>query len=384
MNQLLRNTWVEIDLLQFEQNIRALKDFIGPGVKIAPVVKADAYGHGAKVVAAELERMGVEILSCAMLAEAIELRDAGIQSPILVMGYTENRHLGLAVARDVALTIFEYEQAEIISREAEKLNKIARIHIKVDTGFHRLGKTPSDEFANEIVRMSRLPHLALEGIFSHLRLADAPGDQEQFDLFTSFIRVLDQAGIKFKYAHVSDSIAAIKYKEFAMDMIRPGAIIYGYVPKYQIGRIGVKPVMTFKTKVTRVQRIAKGDGVGYDEEYQAGDGASVATLAAGYADGYPRSLSRKAEVLIRGQRAKIIGIICMDQMMVDVSAIDNVKPGDEAILFGPQEGAPSVEELSALAGTNKNSIISAISRRVPRVYMKGGTIVRIVDYLAKS
>jgi len=381
MNRLFRNTWVEIDLDQFEKNIKTLKRYVGPGVKLAPVIKADAYGHGAVPMARELERMNVEYISVAILSEALELRANNIKSPLLVMGYTENPFLGIAVQNDVTVTIFEYDQAEILSREAGQCGKTAKAHIKVDTGFNRLGEKPSEDFAGEIIRMSRLPHLSLDGIFSHLRLVSPDSDRRQFDMFCSFIDKLKQKGIHFRYSHISDSIAAIKYKDWALDMIRPGAIIYGYVPKYQLGLIDVQPIMAFKTRITRVRKLAKGEGVGYGETFAAEEGAVIATLAAGYADGYPRSLSGKAEVLIGQKRARVIGIVCMDQMMVDVSHIDNVKAGDEAILFSSGEGAPGVEELSLLAQTNKNNIISGISRRVPRVYLKNGSILDILDYL---
>lgn len=381
MNHLLRNTWVEIDLDQFEKNIRTLERYVGPCVKLAPVIKADAYGHGAVRIAKELQRMNVEYISVAILPEALELRANDIASPLLVMGYTENHLLGIAVRNDVTVTIFEYEQAEILSREASECGKTAKAHIKVDTGFNRLGEKPSDEFTGEIVRMSRLPNLSLNGIFTHLRLASQESDLKQYELFCSFITSLKEKGIHFQYAHISDSIAAIKYKDRNLDMIRPGGIIYGYVPKYQIGLIDVQPIMTFKTRITRVRKLEKGEGVGYGGNFAAEEGTVVATLAAGYADGYPRSLSGKGEVSINGKRARVIGIVCMDQMMLDVSHIDDVKAGDEAILFGPGEDAPSVEELSLLAKTNKNNIISGITRRVPRVYIKGGSIVDIADYL---
>jgi alanine racemase len=380
-NQLFRNTWVEIDLDQFEKNIHTLQRYVGSCVKLAPVIKADAYGHGAIRIASELQRLNVEYISVAILPEALELRAAGITAPLLVMGYTENHILGMAVQNDITVTIFEYEQAEILSREANAIGKTAKVHIKLETGFNRLGERPSGKFVEDILKMKFLPQLSLEGIFTHLRLESPESDQKQYELLCSFISKLKVKGVQFRYTHISDSIAAIKYKDRNLDMIRPGAIIYGYVPKYQIGMIDVKPIMTFKTKVTRVRKLEKGEGVGYGGNFSAEEGTVVATLAAGYADGYPRHLSDKSEVLIKGKRAHVIGIICMDQMMVDVSHINDVKTGDEAILFGPGEGAPSVEELSVPAKTNKNNIISGVSRRVPRVYTKGGDIVDIADYL---
>ena len=381
MNYLFRNTWVEIDLEQLKRNIEALRDYTDGKVKLAPVIKADAYGHGAVIIARELEPMGVEYLCVAALSEALELRENEICAPLLVMGYTENHLLKIAVEHNITLTIFEYEQAELLSRTARESGVPAKAHVKVDTGFHRLGKEPTDEFAEEILRMSRLPHLCLEGIFSHLRLADTTEDAAQFKSLSVFIATLKNLGVHFKYAHISDSIAAVKYKEYALDFIRPGAIIYGYIPQYQAGMIDVKPIMTFKTKITRIQKLKKGEGVGYDDKFKAGDNTVIGTLAAGYADGYPRSLSGKSEIFIRGKRAKSIGLIAMDQMIADVSDIPDARAGDEAIIWGAQAGAPSVQELAGLANTNKNNIISGISRRVPRVYMKGGAVVKILDYM---
>jgi len=381
MNTLLRNTWVEIDLDQFAHNVRVLQDYVGPDVRLAPVIKADAYAHGAITIAEELGRLDVAYLAVAVLSEAMELRDHNIRSPVLVMGYTEDKHLGLAVEKEISVTIFDHAQAAILSREATRRNRVAHAHVKVDTGFHRLGKEPSEKFAEEILGMSRLPHLALDGILSHLRLEYTDGDKIQYERFVSFLGTLKARGLQFPYAHICDSIGAVKYPEFAMDMVRPGAILYGYVPKYQLGLIDVKPVMTFKTRVTSVRTVKKGEGIGYDEDFRTENDMVVATLPVGYADGYTRALSRVGEVLIQGRRARVIGIVCMDQMMVDVSSIDGVAPGDEAILFGPQERAPSVEELSGWAKTNRNSIVAAISRRVPRVYLKDGAVHHIVDYL---
>lgn len=381
MNNLLRNTWVEIDLDQLARNIETLRDYTDGNVKLAPVIKADAYGHGAVAIAQELEQMGVEYLCVATLTEALELRENGIRAPLLVMGYTEDHLMGIAVENNITLTIFEYEQADLISCAAKMSHVSAKAHIKVDTGFHRLGKEPTDEFAEEILRMSRLPHLCLEGIFSHLRLAATEGDEAQFKALSTFVSKLKSMGVRFKYAHISDSIAAVKYKDYSLDMIRPGAVIYGYLPKYQAGMIDVKPIMTFKTKITRIQKLKKGDGLGYDEKFIAGDNTVIATLAAGYADGYPRSLSNKAEVLIRGKRAKTVGLIAMDQMIADVSDIPKAQVGDEVTLWGTRKNAPSAQELAELANTNKNNLISGISRRVPRVYLKGGAVVKIVDYM---
>lgn len=392
MKKLMRNTWVEINLNQLDENINLLRQYLGNNIAIAAVIKADAYGHGAAIIAEELALLNVDYIAVAILSEAIELRNKKISSPILVMGYTENDFLRFAVEYDITTTIFEYEQALILSDFAKKQNKIAKVHIKVDTGFNRLGAKPTEQFANDILKMKNLPNLYLEGIFSHFRLANQYDDEQQYILFKSFAKKLKDMGINFRYYHISDSIASLKYKyqpenktncdsDISINMARPGAIIYGYLPKYQIGMIDMKPIMKFKTRVTRVQRLSIGEGVGYDENFKAGENCVIATLPVGYADGYPRSLSNIGEVLINKKRAKVVGIVCMDQMMVDVSNIENVKKGDEAILFGSDEGEMSIEEAASLIKTNKNNIISGITRRVPRVYLKNGEIYKIVDYL---
>lgn len=377
----VKRTWLEIDLDRLERNLEVLRAHVGPGVRLAPVIKADAYGHGAVAVARELVRLDPAYLCVSCLPEALELRDHGVGFPLLVMGFTPDESLPLAVEWNVTLAVFDFAQAHVLSREARRLGRTASVHIKVNTGFHRLGKEPTDAFAAEIVRMSRLPNLELAGIFTHLRLAGPEANNVQYDRFTAFVNTLASMGVRFEYHHISDSIAAVSYPAFSMDMVRPGAIVYGYVPKYQLGKIDVKPISTFKTTVSQVHCLARGDGIGYGDEFVAPHDMMSATLAVGYADGYPRHLSYKGEVQIRGCRAKMLGIVCMDQMMVDVTHIDGVRPGDEAILFGSAEGAPSVEELAVLAGTNKNDILAGIARRVPRVYYKNGTVVSVVDSL---
>ena len=205
----LRNTWLEIDLDQLARNIEILRAHVGANVKLAPVIKADAYGHGAVNIAKELGRLNVAYLCVAILNEALELRCHGITTPVLVMGYTGDESLGLAVEHDITLTIFEYEQAELLSNEARRQHRTANVHVKVDTGMHRLGKEPTEAFADEVVRMSALPGLCIKGIFSHLRLASEEEDREQHALLTSFVSMLRMRGLTIDCCHISDSIAAV-------------------------------------------------------------------------------------------------------------------------------------------------------------------------------
>ena len=272
--------------------------------------------------------------------------------------------------REITQTIFSLEQAQILSRLASETGKTAKVHIKVDTGFHRLGKVPSQEFADEVCEMFKLPCLEIEGIFSHLALTGDDENEEQFRLFNDFVSLLESRGCSFKYKHLADSIACVDFPEYRLNMIRPGALIYGMVG-YHKGHLPVKQAMTFKTAISQLHSISKGEGVSYDYLWKAEKDSIIATLPFGYADGYPRNLRDKGYVIIEGVKVPIIGVICMDQCMADVTEVPGVKEGMEAIIYGDGlDGSMTIAEASALAGTNKNDIIARITARPPRVYIK--------------
>lgn len=368
--ELLRDTRVEVDLSKIAYNMQQIREMSGPDVAVMPVIKANGYGHGAAAIAPTLLEEGAVYLAVATLTEALELKDKDTSWPVFILGHTPDRLLHHIVEREITQTIFSLEQAQILSRLASETGKTAKVHIKVDTGFHRLGKVPSQEFADEVCEMFKLPRLEIEGIFSHLALTGDDENEEQFRLFNDFVSLLESRGCSFKYKHLADSIACVDFPEYRLNMIRPGALIYGMVG-YHKGHLPVKQAMTFKTAISQLHFISKGEGVSYDYLWKAEKDSIIATLPFGYADGYPRNLRDKGYVIIEGVKVPIIGVICMDQCMADVTEVPGVKEGMEAIIYGNGlDGSMTIAEASALAGTNKNDIIARITARPPRVYIK--------------
>lgn len=368
--ELLRDTRVEVDLSKIAYNMQQIRGMSGPDVAVMPVIKANGYGHGAAAIAPTLLEEGAVYLAVATLTEALELKDKDTSWPVFILGHTPDRLLHHIVEREITQTIFSLEQAQILSRLASETGKTAKVHIKVDTGFHRLGKVPSQEFADEVCEIFKLPCLEIEGIFSHLALTGDDENEEQFRLFNDFVSLLESRGCSFKYKHLADSIACVDFPEYRLNMIRPGALIYGMVG-YHKGHLPVKQAMTFKTAISQLHFISKGEGVSYDYLWKAEKDSIIATLPFGYADGYPRNLRDKGYVIIEGVKVPIIGVICMDQCMADVTEVPGVKEGMEAIIYGDGlDGSITIAEASALAGTNKNDIIARITARPPRVYIK--------------
>ena len=368
--ELLRDTRVEVDLSKIAYNMQQIRGMSGPDVAVMPVIKANGYGHGAAAIAPTLLEEGAVYLAVATLTEALGLKDKDTSWPVFILDHTPDRLLHHIVEREITQTIFSLEQAQILSRLASETGKTAKVHIKVDTGFHRLGKVPSQEFADEVCEMFKLPCLEIEGIFSHLALTGDDENEEQFRLFNDFVSLLESRGCSFKYKHLADSIACVDFPEYRLNMIRPGALIYGMVG-YHKGHLPVKQAMTFKTAISQLHSISKGEGVSYDYLWKAEKDSIIATLPFGYADGYPRNLRDKGYVIIEGVKVPIIGVICMDQCMADVTEVPGVKEGMEAIIYGDGlDGSMTIAEASALAGTNKNDIIARITARPPRVYIK--------------
>ena len=368
--ELLRDTCVEVDLGRIAYNMKQIREMAGPEVAIMPVIKANGYGHGAAAIAPTLIEEGAAYLAVATLTEALELKAANMSWPVFIMGHTPDRLLHHVVDKDITQTIFSFEQAELLNELSGKADKRTKVHIKVDTGFHRLGKVPSAAFADEVCRISALPNVEVEGIFTHLALTGDSENEEQFRQFTDFITELESRGCSFRYKHIADSIACVDFPEYRLNMIRPGALIYGMVG-YHKGHLEVKQAMTFKTAISQLHQVSEGEGVSYDYLWKAGRDSIIATLPFGYADGYPRNLRDKGYVIINGVKAPLVGVICMDQCMADVTDVPDVCEGMEAVIYGDgTDGSMTIAEASALAGTNKNDIIARISARPPRVYIK--------------
>lgn len=366
----LRDTQVIIDLSKIANNLKLIKEMVGDNVALMPVIKANGYGHGAVAIAPTLIESGATYLAVATLSEALELRKAYSEYPIFILGHTPDKLLHHIVDQNITQTVFSLAQAQIINDHAKKQGKVAKIHIKVDTGFHRLGCTPSEEFANEIRQINMLFNIDLEGIFSHLALVNDEENQKQYSTFTAFIHRLEELGVTFTYSHIADSIATVDFPEYRMNMVRPGALIYG-MRGYHKGYLPVEPALTFRTAISQLHQVPEGEGVGYDYLWKAPKDSLVATMPFGYADGYPRNLRDKGYVMIGGAKAPIIGVICMDQCVADVSDVPNVAEGMECIIYGNGlDGSMTIDEASKKAETNKNDIIARISARPPRVYLK--------------
>ncbi len=379
----LRDTWAEINLDNIIWNFNEAKKLLLKETKIAAVLKANAYGHGAIEVARILVDKGVDYIAVACLLEAIELRREFKDIPILVMGYTSEEHLHIAVEYNITLTIFSALQGELLSKIASSLKTIQKVHIKIDTGFNRLGFKWSKDLKDIIKSIYKLKNIEVEGIFTHLALVNRQEDEKQFDLFQKVIEEIEEEKIHIPIKHVCDSIGMVRYPEFHMNMIRLGAFLYGMRPSRISDKSPVlKTSLTFKTKISHIKHIENGEGVGYDYSFIAKEKAKVGTLPVGYADGYMRCLSNAGEVSVNGEKAKVIGKICMDQAMIDLTSISNVKVGDEVVLLGGQgENFVDVMEVADKCNTNRNEVLSVISRRVPRVYIKDEKIIGEVNYL---
>jgi alanine racemase len=384
MEPLLRDTYVEINLDNIAFNMRKIKETVGDEVAIAAVVKANGYGHGAVDIAQTIMENGGDYLAVATLTEALELRKHYQDYKIFIMGYTPDEYLEYVVKNNISQTIFSLKQANLLNELGLKYKQKPAVQIKYDTGFNRIGYKDSQESIDEIDKMFDLENIEIEGIFSHFALAGKDEDEIQYNKLMNAVKQLEDKGRKFKYKHICDSIAAINYPQYRLNMIRPGAIIYG-LKSYHDDSIVLKQAMTFKTKIYHIKTLNKGEGVSYDYLWKAQDISRVATLPFGYADGYPRNMRDKGFVTIHGQKAPILGVICMDQCIVDISHIPQANVGDEVIIYGDGENNTlSINDVSKLAQTNKNELVCRITIRTPRVYIKDKQVYKILNYLIRD
>ncbi len=363
----LRDTIVKVNLKELGRNMDLIAELCGPDVAIMPVVKANGYGLGAVGIAPTLMEHGAVYLAVATLTEALELREAYPEYPIFILGYTPTRFNEYVVDAGITQTVVNFEQAKALSDCALSKGKKVTVHLKVDTGFHRLGTSDKEE----LLKMAQLPGLLVEGIFSHLALASEEDDIAQFEMLEAIIEYLEANGCSFRYKHIADSIALVNYPEFRMNMVRPGALVYG-LKGYRRGFIDVRPCMSVETRISQIHTLSEGEGVGYDFLWKAPkDGTRVGAVPIGYADGYPRNMRDKGYVTVHGVKCPIVGVICMDQMMIDLGDCPEAQVGDIGIVYGDGSGnTMSIEEAAKLAGTNKNEIIARLLARPPRVYVK--------------
>ncbi len=366
---------VLIDLRAIRENIAEEKKIIAPGTGICAVVKADAYGHGAVPVAKALSKDGIAMFAVAIPEEGAELRKAGIQEPILLLGYTAPQQYEMLFDYDLTPTLFQYERARELNEMAAKRKTRKKIHIKLDTGMGRIGYADTEESAEEIRRIHALPNLEIEGVFTHFARADETDKEparRQLTRYLNFIGMLKDRGIQVPIRHASNSAGIIDLPEANLDMVRSGIATYGLYPSEEVdqSRLPLRPAMEFKTHISYVKTLPPGCQISYGGIYETVRETRIATIPVGYADGYPRSLSNRGSVLIHGKYAPIRGRICMDQFMVDVTQIPEAKQGDTVTLFGWDHGQfLSVEKVAELAGSFHYEFVCGIARRVPRIYL---------------
>lgn len=377
-----RPYYAEINIDNFRHNFREAKR-LAEGKKTFGVIKADAYGHGAVELARVLEEEKVDYFAVAVITEALELRRNGFKEPILILGYTPPTFARELVENDITQAVFTYELAEAISNEAVRQNKTAKIHIKLDTGMGRVGYIPEDSAIDEIRRISKLKNLNMEGIFSHFATADETCKEfsyKQLEKYKNTIDKLAAEGIEFEIKHISNSAAIIDLPEAYFDAVRPGIMLYGYYPSDEVKkeRLTLKPVMTLKANIVHIKEVPEHTPISYGRKFYTKEASRIATLPFGYADGYTRLLFGKAHVIVNGMLAPVVGRICMDQCMIDITNCGDVKVGDEVIVMGDSNGiSNNAEDLARMLGTISYEVLCMVSKRVPRVYIENGRIIKV-------
>ncbi len=385
-----RRCWAQIDLDALKNNLQFIREMVHP-TPVMAVVKADAYGHGAKRVALLFQSMGVSWFGVSGLQEALELRRCGVDKNILILGYTAPEYAKIIAENNIIQTVNSLQYGEELSQTAVRENVIISVHTKIDTGMGRLGfpvAQSTKAAAQNIARMCSLANLNVSGIYTHFAVADSCEENDieytkyQYKLLQSTLRELISFGKAFKTVHCCNSAGLLMSKALHMDMVRAGIVLYGEEPSHDLEQAQLKPSMQLKAIISQVKVIQKGEFVSYGRTFCAKQPMRIATISAGYADGYPRLLSGRGVVSICGKKAKILGRVCMDQMVADVSDIPGVKIGDVATLYG--DGiADSATRIADITGTINYEILTGIGHRVPRVYVENGKEVEIIDYLGE-
>lgn len=382
--------WAEIDLDALVHNFRLIQEKAAPAA-VCAVVKADAYGHGDGMVARTLAAEGAAWFAVSSLAEARHLRRGGVEQPILILGMTRPECAGALAEEHITQAVYSLEYARALSRAAEAAGVMVEGHLKIDTGMGRIGFGACRDLEGAVsglLECRRMKGLAITGAFQHFSVADSLSEDDrrytegQYALFRRVVERLEAAG-PLKTVHCSNSAGLAAHPEWSRDLVRAGVILYGQDPSGEVTFPGLKPVMALKTVVSQVKDLAPGDCVGYGRAYTADRPLRAATVCCGYADGYPRCLSNLGVASIHGKPAPVIGRVSMDQIVLDASAVPEVSAGDEATLLGdaPADGFAQAAEK---AGTISYELLCAVARRVPRVYFRGGGIVKVLDYLDKE
>ena len=385
----VKRTWAEISLDAVIHNFKEIKRKTG-NAKICCVVKADGYGHGAVMLSQVYEKLGADFFAVSNIDEGIELRDAGCTLPILILGYTPVTDASRLAQYNISQAVFSLGYAQALSDECTKAGVSVKIHIKADTGMSRIGfmcqQFPRDDNSiKEICEACALPNLIPEGLFTHFCVSDEGDEgrgftQKQYDNFTYVRKALESEGLNIEICHCSNSGAIEDYGDTYCDMVRAGIILYGLAPSPKLfGKLNLRPAMTLKTSVAYVKELKKGADISYGRTFTAPKDMKIATVPIGYADGFVRSNAENGYMLVNGQKAKIVGRICMDQTMLDVTDIDYVEQGDEVVVFGTGEhGEPTADLIAKNTDTINYEVVCLVGKRVPRIYYKDGVITEVM------
>ena len=388
MSLFLSRTWAEINLDNIKHNYELIRSNLDKSTKFMAVVKADAYGHGSKIISQELEKLGADWFAVSNIEEALQLRGFGISKPILILGYTPPHLAKYLSESNISQTILDENYANELLEQAKQDNIKINVHIKVDTGMSRVGfyhHNINDVMIEKIANCFDNDYLIPEGIFTHFATADFDNDEDgkhtnnQYNLFIDCINRLKNKNINFSIHHCANSAATLKHKNYHLDMVRPGIILYGLQPSSYFGEFDLRPAFTLKSVVSLIKTMECGDTVSYGKTFVAENKMKVATIPVGYADGYSRSLSNKGYIIVNGKKANILGRVCMDQMIVDITDINGVNVGDEVILFGDDK--LTIDEYSALCNTINYETVCLVGKRVPRVYFKNNKEVSVVNFI---
>ncbi len=367
--------YAEVDLEAAVLNLRSMKKNLRPGTRMMAVVKTDGYGHGAVPIAKKIESEEyLEGFAVATAAEAMELRQAGIKKTILILGYTFEEDYEDLIREDIRPAVYKVSMAEQLSETAKRLGKNAKIHIKIDTGMSRIGFQANREEAKKIRQIYQMDHIEIEGIFTHFAKADETDKsftRQQYESFCQMIHTLEEMQVNIPMHHCSNSAGIIELPEMNMDMVRAGITLYGLWPSSEVSKeiVPLRPLLTLKSQIVHIKELGEGRTVSYGGTYRVEGKKKIATIPVGYGDGYPRQLSNRGTVLIRGRRAPIVGRICMDQFMVDVTDIEGVRDQDVVTLIGRDgEEVITMEELGELSGRFNYEFACDLGKRIPRKY----------------
>ncbi|MBQ6711029.1 MAG: alanine racemase [Clostridia bacterium] len=373
----LRSTRAEINLDNLKYNIDRCREEIGPDVEPMAIIKADCYGHGAVVMMEYMMKYGIRYFGVASLNEALELRRFHKEGEVLVLGLSSDYMLKYGVDNNITQACCSLRQAKLLSEYATAEKK-AKIQIKVDTGMHRLGFAPTEESMDIVKEIASLPNLDIVGVFSHLALETKEDDYRQWKLFQQFIDGCEARGVTFPFKSINDGIGTIRYPEMRYNMVRPGSFFYGFNPHLS----DLKPLMELKSEIVHLQVLPANEGIGYGLDDAADHDRIIATLPFGYVDGVPRAMSHyQGWTSVKGVKCPFVGLLCMDQAMIDVTDVPDVAIGDEVVVFSANKGGMTYPEGAKISNFNRNGLQAALPRRVPKVYFENGVEVAYRDYL---